>query len=160
MAMIPEGGLRIDADGILRLLPHRYPFLLVDRAFIQEKGKRGYGVKNITFDEPFFAGHFPGNPVVPGVIIAEALAQTIAVIYGSAGIGETGEIPEVGGNVGYLASVNLKFTRLVSPGDQLLLRAALVQKIKGMSMYDVEASVDGDCAAKGTISVTERGGDK
>jgi 3-hydroxyacyl-[acyl-carrier-protein] dehydratase len=148
--------LVLDAVGIRRLLPHRYPFLYVDRAFVVERGVYGYGIKNVTCNEPYFVGHFPSNPIMPGVVIVEALAQLIALVYGSKFVGSPSEIPDVSANVGLLAAVNVKFLRLVTPGDQLRLEARLQQRLGAMSSFGVEASVESQCAAKGTISVTER----
>ena len=103
----------LDIQQILEILPHRYPFLLVDRIISLERGKRITGLKNVTFNEPFFQGHFPGFPVMPGVLIVEAMAQVGAVLL-------LGDMPDRSGKLVYFAGIDkAKFRRPVVPGDQL-----------------------------------------
>ena len=135
----------MDVTDILNILPHRYPMLLVDRVLDIEPGQRIVGLKNVSANEPFFVGHFPGRPVMPGVLIIEALAQCGGVLLMS-GL----ENPE--DKVIYFLSVDgVKFRRPVIPGDQLILELDLVQgrgkrgKLKGI------ARVDGRVAAEATI---------
>ncbi|WP_310778602.1 3-hydroxyacyl-ACP dehydratase FabZ [Candidatus Palauibacter scopulicola] len=135
----------MDVTEILNILPHRYPMLLVDRVLEIEPGQRIVGLKNVSANEPFFAGHFPGRPVMPGVLIIEALAQCGGVLLMS-GL----QNPE--DKVIYFLSVDgVKFRRPVIPGDQLILELDLVQgrarrgKLKGI------ARVDGRIAAEATI---------
>lgn len=135
----------MDITEILNILPHRYPMLLVDRVLEIEPGQRIVGLKNVSANEPFFAGHFPGRPVMPGVLIIEALAQCGGVLLMS-GL----QNPE--DKVIYFLSVDgVKFRRPVIPGDQLILELDLVQgrgkrgKLKGI------ARVDGRVAAEATI---------
>ncbi len=135
----------MDITEILNILPHRYPMLLVDRVLEIEPGQRIVGLKNVSANEPFFAGHFPGRPVMPGVLIIEALAQCGGVLLMS-GL----QNPE--DKVIYFLSVDgVKFRRPVIPGDQLILELDLVQgrgkrgKLKGI------ARVDGRIAAEATI---------
>lgn len=135
----------MDITEILNILPHRYPMLLVDRVLEIEPGQRIVGLKNVSANEPFFAGHFPGRPVMPGVLIIEALAQCGGLLLMS-GL----EKPE--DKVIYFLSVDgVKFRRPVIPGDQLVLELDLVQgrgrrgKLKGV------ARVDGSVAAEATI---------
>lgn len=135
----------MDVTEILNILPHRYPMLLVDRVLEIEPGQRIVGLKNVSANEPFFAGHFPGRPVMPGVLIIEALAQCGGVLLMS-GLRN----PE--DKVIYFLSVDgVKFRRPVIPGDQLILELDLVQgrsrrgKLKGV------ARVDGSVAAEATI---------
>lgn len=150
-------GINIDIATILKFLPHRYPFLLIDRAFITHPGIKGSGYKNVSINEPYFSGHFPEEPIVPGVLICESLAQLIAVIYNSIVLEEGNSVvPDTRERVGYLASVNVKFLSLVRPGDRLDLEAERICKIGTMSQFDVRASVAGKIAVKGQISVTER----
>ncbi len=102
-----------DIQQILEILPHRYPLLLVDRIISLERGKRITGLKNVTFNEPFFQGHFPGFPVMPGVLIVEAMAQVGAVLL-------LGDMPDRSGKLVYFAGIDkAKFRRPVVPGDQL-----------------------------------------
>jgi 3-hydroxyacyl-[acyl-carrier-protein] dehydratase len=113
--------LEIDAQDLLRILPHRYPFLLVDRILEVEEGKRAVGVKNVTFNEPYFVGHFPGHPVMPGVLIVEMMAQTGGVMML---IGEANK-----GKLAYLAGIDkVRFRKPVMPGDTIL---AEVEMLKG-----------------------------
>lgn len=130
---------------IQKILPHRYPFLLVDKITELCEGKSVTGIKNVTANEPFFQGHFPGNPIMPGVLICEALAQTGAVMLLS--------MPENKGKLGVFTGINnFKFRRQVVPGDTLTLHAELLKYRHGMGQAKVEASVDGALAAAGEIS--------
>lgn len=130
---------------IQRILPHRYPFLLVDKIVEMEEGKSVKGIKNVTINEPFFQGHFPGNPIMPGVLICEALAQVGAVLL----LG----MEENKGKLGVLTGINnFKFRKQVVPGDTLELYAELVTYRHGMGKANVEAKVDGKTAAKGEMS--------
>ncbi len=130
----------IDVIGIQKVLPHRYPFLLVDRVTDVEKGKRAVGIKNVTTNEPFFQGHFPGNPVMPGVLILEAMAQVVAF----SALGPGG----VQGKVPYLVGVDrARFRRPVVPGDQLRIEIELVRARGDFGRAACSAYVDGKLAA-------------
>lgn len=130
---------------IQKILPHRYPFLLVDKITEIEEGKKAVGIKNVTVNEPFFQGHFPGNPIMPGVLIVESLAQVGAVMLLS--------LPENKGKLGVFTGINsMKFRRQVVPGDTLLLEAELVTYRHGMGKANVKATVDGAVTAAGEIS--------
>lgn len=130
---------------IQKILPHRYPFLLVDKITELEDGKCITGIKNVTINEPFFQGHFPGNPIMPGVLICEALAQVGAVLL----LG----MEENKGKLGVFTGINnFKFRKQVVPGDTLVLKAELLTYRHGMGKANVEATVDGKTAAKGEIS--------
>jgi 3-hydroxyacyl-[acyl-carrier-protein] dehydratase len=130
---------------IQNILPHRYPFLLVDKIIELEEGKSVKGIKNVTINEPFFQGHFPGNPIMPGVLICEALAQVGAVLLLS--------LPENKGKLGVFTGINnFKFRRQVVPGDTLELNAELVTYRHGMGKANVKATVEGQVAAMGEIS--------
>lgn len=130
---------------IQKILPHRYPFLLVDKITELEEGKCITGIKNVTINEPFFQGHFPGNPIMPGVLICEALAQVGAVLL----LG----MEENKGKLGVFTGINnFKFRKQVVPGDTLVLKAELLTYRHGMGKANVEATVDGKTAAKGEIS--------
>lgn len=129
---------------IMKRIPHRYPFLLVDRVLELELGKRGVGIKNVTINEPFFQGHFPGTPVMPGVLIIEALAQLGAVIV----LG----MPENKGKLAFLTGVdNVRFRRQVIPGDQLRLEVEMTRMRGPIGKGKGRALVDGEVAAEGGI---------
>ncbi len=135
----------IEADQIERIIPHRYPFLLVDRIIEIEEGKSATGIKNVTANEWFFEGHFPGRKVMPGVLIVEALAQVAAIAL-LKGVAMAGKTPLFGG------IENMRFRRPVLPGDQLRLEFVL-EKMRGpIGKGAVKATVDGKLAAEGTIS--------
>lgn len=143
----------LDVDAIMRLIPHRFPFLLVDRVTDYEKGRSLDAVKSVTANEPFFPGHFPGNPVMPGVLIVEALAQAGCLLSQLSFDGE-GERP-----LYYLAGVDgARFKRPVRPGDRLDLRIDVERVRRGMWWYRCEASVDGKTAAQATILSAPGGG--
>lgn len=130
---------------IQKILPHRYPFLLVDKVIEFEPGKRITAIKNVTANEPQFTGHFPGNPIMPGVLITEALAQAGAIMLLS--------MEENKGKLGVFTGINnFKFRRQVVPGDTLTLEAELIVYRHGMGKANVKASVDGQAAAMGEIS--------
>jgi 3-hydroxyacyl-[acyl-carrier-protein] dehydratase len=135
----------IEADEIEQIIPHRYPFLLVDRILEIENGQRAIGVKSVTANEWFFQGHFPGKKVMPGVLIVEALAQ-VAAITMLRGVEMAGKSPLFGG------IESMRFRRPVVPGDQLRLEFAL-EKLRGpIGKGAVKATVEGKLAAEGTIT--------
>lgn len=137
--------MTIEADQIEQIIPHRYPFLLLDRIIEIEDGKRAVGIKNVTANEWFFEGHFPGKKVMPGVLIVEAMAQVAAVTM-LHGMDAGGKSPLFGG------IENMRFRRPVVPGDQLRLEFTL-DKIRGpVGKGHVRATVDGKLAAEGVIS--------
>ncbi len=129
---------------IQNIIPHRYPFLLVDKILEVEPGKRAVGIKNVTANEPFFQGHFPGNPIMPGVLIVEALAQTACV----AGL----LLEENKGKLGVFTGIDgVKIRRQVVPGDTLKLEAEFLVFKMGMGKVKVKATVDGELACEGEI---------
>lgn len=133
----------MNAEQILALLPHRYPFLLLDRVLEYEPGRRAVGIKNVTINEPFFQGHYPGRPIMPGVLIVEAMAQLagVAVLTWA----EKPAVPLIAGLDG------VRFRRPVVPGDQLRLEAE-VERLRGrVGKIRVKASVDGVVVAEGEI---------
>lgn len=134
-----------DIQLIQRILPHRYPFLLVDRVREIDGTARAVGLKNVTMNEPHFTGHFPGKPIMPGVTIVEAMAQTAAVMVGTT-LGYTD------GNllIYFMAIDNVKFRRMVVPGDQLLMEITTLRGKPGGKVWKFRgiARVDGDLAAE------------
>ncbi len=137
--------MTIEADQIEQIIPHRYPLLLIDRIIELEEGQSATGIKNVTANEWFFEGHFPGRKVMPGVLIVEAMAQVAAVAL-LKGVDQAGKMPMFGG------IESMRFRRPVVPGDQLRLSFVL-DKMRGpVGKGVVEATVDGKTAAAGTIS--------
>ena len=118
--------LPLDVEDIMKLLPHRYPFLLVDRITELEAGKRVVGIKNVTYNEPFFQGHFPGKPIMPGVLIIEAMAQVGGVLARMTKLGASNAIKEPGA-VFFMAMDKVKFRRPVLPGDQLVFELEVLR---------------------------------
>lgn len=136
----------MDIQKILSLLPHRYPLLLVDRVLKVEAGKTITALKNVTINEPFFAGHFPEMPVMPGVLILEALAQTGGILAF-----ETTQRPEKHRSLLYFAGIDkARFKRIVYPGDQLILKVDLLQVKRDIWKFNGQATVDGKlvCSAE------------
>jgi 3-hydroxyacyl-[acyl-carrier-protein] dehydratase len=138
--------LPLEAADIMRILPHRYPFLLVDRVVELEPGKRAVGIKMVTANEPQFTGHFPGRPIMPGVLMVEALAQTAGVAILT--------VEEYRGKLGLFAGIDeCRFRRMVVPGDQLVLKVE-IEKLRGMfGRVRGVASVDGEVAVEATLSI-------
>ncbi len=137
----------IEIDEILNLLPHRYPFLLVDRVIEYEEEKRIVGIKNVTFNEPFFSGHFPHKPVMPGVLIIEAMAQV-------GGILAFKSFPQKKGQVFFIGIDNARFRKPVIPGDQLQLVVELVKHRREIWIFQGSAFVDGKLVAEARIMAT------
>lgn len=139
----PSGQGALDIQGILRVAPHRYPFLMVDRV-LEAQGSRAVGIKNVTFNEPCFMGHFPGRPVFPGVLQIEALAQIGGLLVL--------QKPEHKGKLAFFTSVEgVKFRRVVVPGDQMLLEATVLRERRGLAEVEARASVNGEMCCEGTL---------
>ena len=137
--------MRLGIKEIQEIIPHRHPFLLIDTVEEVEPGVRAVAKKNVTFNEPFFAGHFPGNPVMPGVLIVEALAQTGAVAALS--------LPENKGKLALFGGIkNARFRKQVTPGDVLTLHCELVEQRGPVGVGKASAYVDGKCAATAELT--------
>ena len=142
----------MDIQHILRKLPHRYPFLLVDRVLEFEKDVRIKALKNVTINEPFFGGHFPSRPVMPGVLMLEALAQAAALLSFESMGTEPGDDTVV-----YFVGIDgARFKRPVGPGDQLILEARIDRAKAGIFKYKTRASVDGHTAVEAELMCTMR----
>jgi len=134
----------MDIHEILNHLPHRYPFVLVDRVISYEVGKEITAIKNVTINEPFFPGHFPYHPVMPGVLIIEAMAQAAAIVSF-----KTMDSKPSDDSVYYFAGIDkARFKKPVSPGDQLVLNVKIDRILRGIWKYSGTASVDGTVVAE------------
>ncbi len=136
----------IEIREILALLPHAYPFLLVDRIIDMEPGKRIVGIKNVTYNEPFFPGHFPGRPIMPGVLIIEAMAQTAGVLAFKS-------MPQDGGKkpVYFLGMDHVRFRKPVTPGDQLRLELEITRQRRSIYGFKGRAFVEGNLVAEAEL---------
>lgn len=134
----------LDAKEIQNIIPHRYPFLLVDKIIEIEEGKRAVGIKNVTINEPFFQGHFPGNPIMPGVLIVEAMAQVGAVSILA--------MEEYKGKLAVFTGIdNLRFKKQVVPGDTLRMEVTMIAMKRGIGKAKAEAYVGDQLAVSGEL---------
>jgi 3-hydroxyacyl-[acyl-carrier-protein] dehydratase len=141
-----------DINQIQKLLPHRYPFLLVDRVVAFEKGKSIRAYKNVSFNEPYFTGHFPQKPIMPGVLILEALAQAAGILaFG------TLDVEADDNSVYYLVGIDgARFKRPVEPGDQLTLEVEMVRQMRNIYKFNAVARVGDEMVAEAELMCTER----
>ena len=142
----------LDVNEIRNYLPHRYPFLLVDRVVELNLGESILAYKNLSVNEPFFDGHFPEKPVFPGVLLVEAMAQAAGIL----GFKTMDKTPADGSIYYFVGADNLRFKRPCVPGDRVMLRAAIVSDRRGIWKFDVSADVDGELAASATILCADR----
>ena len=142
----------MDINEILQHLPHRYPFLLIDRVTEFKAGESLVGYKNVTYNEPFFQGHFPERPVMPGVLLLEAMAQATGLLAF-----KTIERGARRQSLYFLVGIDkARFKQPVEPGDQLILHAKLLRSKRGIWVFDCRATVDGNLVASAEIMCTER----
>lgn len=139
-------------DEIRTYLPHRYPFLLVDRVVEMELGESIVAYKNLSINEPYFDGHFPEKPVFPGVLLVEAMAQAAGIL----GFKSMDKTPADGSIYYFVGADKLRFKRPCVPGDRVMLRAAIVSERRGIWKFDVSSDVDGQLAASATILCADR----
>jgi 3-hydroxyacyl-[acyl-carrier-protein] dehydratase len=145
---------KMEIREILDYLPHRFPFLLIDRVVELEEGKRIVAVKNVAINEPFFQGHFPGNPVMPGVMILEALAQAAAILsFRNLHRESTKEL------LYYFVGIdNARFKKPVIPGDQLILNVSMLRQVRGIGKFAAHATVDGVLVTEAELMCTIKEG--
>lgn len=141
-----------ELEDLLSLLPHRPPFLFVDRVIKLEPGKSITAERALRPDEPQFAGHFPGNPIMPGVLVAEALAQTSGLLIGLTQKLAAEAPPEMP-KLFFLATTNIKFTHPAAPGDVLILKAAAERQFAGLFRFNVEALTERHVIASGSLTL-------
>ncbi|PKL51721.1 MAG: 3-hydroxyacyl-[acyl-carrier-protein] dehydratase FabZ [Nitrospira bacterium HGW-Nitrospira-1] len=146
----------MNINEIMKYLPHRYPFLLVDRIIDIQPGESITGIKNVTFNEPFFQGHFPGQPIMPGVLIVEAMAQVAGVMAFRSGVEGSGRL------VYFMSIEKAKFRRPVTPGDQLKLDIKVLQQRGNVWKFSGSATVEGKLVSEAdfTAMVTDMVTDK
>jgi 3-hydroxyacyl-[acyl-carrier-protein] dehydratase len=142
----------MDISEIRKYLPHRYPFLLVDRVVELTPGESIVAYKNLSVNEPFFNGHFPDRPIFPGVLLVEAMAQAAGIL----GFKTQDKTPADGSIYFFAGADNLRFKRPCVPGDRVMLRAAIVSDRRGVWKFDVSSDVDGELAASATILCADR----
>lgn len=147
-----QENLSVDIHEILKYLPHRYPFLLVDRVLSCEPGKGITALKNVTINEPFFNGHFPNYPVMPGVLVIEALAQAAGILT----LKSVSAKPDQDSIFYFVGIDAARFKRPVQPGDQLMLKATILRERIGIWKYSAKAEVDGRVAAEAELMCTMR----
>ena len=138
--------MEFDITQIMGHLPHRYPFLLVDRVLDYAPGKSIRALKNVTINEPFFQGHFPGFPLMPGVLVIEALAQVSGLLAFV-----SGDAQSANSLICFAGIDNARFKRQVVPGDQLILEAEVVRVIRGVGKFRAKASVEGHLACEAEL---------
>lgn len=146
---------QMDIHEILELLPHRYPFLLIDRVLSIDPDKSIVALKNVTINEPFFPGHYPHHPVMPGVLMIEAMAQASALLsFKSMGAGKTDEKSDEK-SVYYFAGIDgARFKRPVGPGDQMIIKSSLIRSMRGVFKFGATIEVDGLLAAEAELMCT------
>ena len=142
----------MDISEIRTYLPHRYPFLLVDRVVEINLGESIVAYKNLTVNEPFFNGHFPDRPVFPGVLLVEAMAQAAGIL----GFKSMNKTPADGSIYYFVGADNLRFKRPCVPGDRVMLRASIVSDRRGIWKFNVSSDVEGELAASATILCADR----
>ncbi len=141
-----------DIHEVLKYLPHRYPFLLIDRVLSYEAGKSLVGLKNVTFNEPFFQGHFPQHPIMPGVLILEALAQASGILAF-----RTTDTKPSDGTLYYFVGIDkARFKQPVMPGDQLKLEVEVIRAIHSVWKFHAVAKVDGEVVASAELMCAAR----
>ncbi len=145
---------KIDIKKIMKMIPHRFPFVLVDRILELVIGETCVGLKNVTINEPFFAGHFPEDPIMPGVLIIEAMAQTAAVA-----VCMTFDDPYAEKSVYFMSIENAKFRKPVTPGDQLIINIKKLKQKAAIWKFQAHVEVDGKVVAEAKLTAMVRKGE-
>ena len=143
----------LDIHEVLKYLPHRYPFLLIDRVLSWTKDESLTAIKNVTINEPFFQGHFPHHPVMPGVLIIEAMAQACAILS----LKSLGKVPNDDSVYYFVGIDKARFKRPVEPGDQLTIKALLKRRMKGIWLFEGEAYVGEELCCSADLMCTYKG---
>jgi len=143
----------MDIHEVLRHLPHRFPFVMIDRVLDWKADESLTAIKNVSINEPFFPGHFPHHPVMPGVLILEAMAQACAVLS----MKTLGKLPQDDSVYYFLGIDKARFKRPVSPGDQLRIEVAVKRKMRGIWLFDASVTVDGEEVASAELMCTYKG---
>jgi len=144
--------MKMNINEVKNFLPHRYPFLLIDRVINLEVGKSLTAIKNVTFNEPHFAGHFPDQPIMPGVLIIEALAQATGILAFKSEVGK----PQTGQIYMLVGVDKVRFKRMVEPGDQLEIYAEIITVKRGIWKFNCRASVEGQLITSAEILCTQK----
>ncbi|HIF47938.1 3-hydroxyacyl-ACP dehydratase FabZ [Candidatus Thioglobus sp.] len=147
--------MEMNIQDVKNYLPHRYPFLLIDRVLELEIGKSIVALKNITFNEPQFTGHFPDQPIMPGVMIVEAMAQATGILAFKSEVGKP-----IDGQIYMLVGIDkVRFKRIVEPGDQLLIDVEVMTVKRGIWKFKCKASVDGNIVTSAELMCTQKAAD-
>jgi len=144
--------MKMNINEVKNFLPHRYPFLLIDRVINLEVGKSLIAIKNVTFNEPHFTGHFPDQPIMPGVLIIEALAQATGILAFKSEVGK----PQTGQIYMLVGVDKVRFKRMVEPGDQLEIYAEIMTVKRGIWKFNCRASVEGKLVTSAEILCTQK----
>ena len=144
--------MEMNIQDVKNYLPHRYPFLLIDKVLNIEVGKSIVAIKNVTFNEPQFTGHFPAQPIMPGVMIVEALAQATGILAFKSEVGRP-----IDGQIYMLVGIDkVRFKRMVEPGDQLLLEVEILTVKRGIWKFSCKATVEGETVTKAELMCTQK----
>ncbi len=144
--------MEMNIQDVKNYLPHRYPFLLIDRVLNIEVGKSIVAIKNVTFNEPQFTGHFPAQPIMPGVMIVEALAQATGILAFKSEVGRP-----IDGQIYMLVGIDkVRFKRMVEPGDQLLLEVEILTVKRGIWKFSCKATVEGETVTTAELMCTQK----
>ncbi|HIB28157.1 MAG TPA: 3-hydroxyacyl-ACP dehydratase FabZ [Candidatus Thioglobus sp.] len=147
--------MEMNIQDVKNYLPHRYPFLLIDRVLELEIGKSIVALKNVTFNEPQFTGHFPDQPIMPGVMIVEAMAQATGILAFKSEVGKP-----IDGQIYMLVGIDkVRFKRIVEPGDQLLIEVEVMTVKRGIWKFKCKASVDGNIVTSAELMCTQKAAD-